>query len=162
MVAEQNVTCSLPVYKYQIAPLARGYSCAVADRTFMLAKFFSFCHIGYRLLWDHSTREWFSFYKIAAPGPCREGGGGVASKLHQEQHPRRSLDGYGFRILYGAPRNRSLEGFFDSADRENHQCLRAPPAPSGGRRAAHRDIPGYGPPRSGRKQNLPVCCCWGR
>ena len=50
---------------------------------------------------------------------------------------------------------------FASADREVNP-LRVPPAPSGGRRAAHRGIPGYGPPRSGRKQNLPGCCCWGR
>ena len=38
MVAEQNVICSLPGYKYQIAPLARGYTCAVAGCTFILAK----------------------------------------------------------------------------------------------------------------------------
>ena len=50
---------------------------------------------------------------------------------------------------------------FVSADREGNP-LRVPPAPSGGRRAVHRGIPGYGPPRSGRKQNLPGCCCWGR
>ena len=50
---------------------------------------------------------------------------------------------------------------FASADREGNP-LRVPPAPSGGRRAAHRGIPGYGPPRSGRKQSLPGCCCWGR
>ena len=69
MVAEQNVICSLPGYKYQIAPLARGYTCAVADCTFILAKRVFFCSIGYSLLWNHSSSEWFSFYKTVAPGP---------------------------------------------------------------------------------------------
>lgn len=62
----------------------------------------TFIRADYSLFWNHSLSEWFSLYKTAAPGPCREDGG-VVSELHQEQHPRLGLDGYGFRILCSPP-----------------------------------------------------------
>lgn len=159
MVAEQNVTCSLPVYKYQIAPLARGYACAVADRTFILAKGVFLSAIS-AIVFFGTTRPASGFRYTKPPRPVPAGR--VAAAWHQNCIRNNTQGSVWMGTDVAPPRNRSLEGFFDSADRENHQCLRAPPAPSGRRRAPHHGIPGYGPPRSGRKQNLPVCCCWGR
>ena len=98
----QNVTCSLPGYKYQIAPLARGYTCAVADCTFILAKGVFLSAIS-TIVFFGTTRPASGFRYTKPPRPALPGGGGVVSKLHQEQHPRLGLDGYGFRILCGAP-----------------------------------------------------------
>ena len=196
MVAEQNVICSLPGYKYQIAPLARGYTCAVADCTFILAKRVFFCSIGYSLLWNHSPSEWFSFYKTVVPGPSGRQQRGIkiapgttsralSGSVRIQDFMWRTQPGAGclgdislpltgraihslgqYRIILSAdtasevrqPPERCLSRQAGIV----RCCLRVPPAPSGGRRATHRGIPGYGPPRSGWKQNLPGCCCWGR
>ena len=101
MVAEQNVICSLPGYKYQIAPLARGYICAVADCTFILAKrVFSAVSA---IVFFGTTRPANGFHFTKPSRPALLGGSGVVSKLHQEQRPGLCLDRYGFRILCGAP-----------------------------------------------------------
>ena len=101
MVAEQSVICSLPGYKYQIAPLARGYTCAVADCTFILAKrVFSAVSA---IVFFGTTRPANGFRFTKPSRPALPGGSGVVSKLHQEQRPGLCLDRYGFRILCGAP-----------------------------------------------------------
>ena len=73
MVAEQNVTCSLPVYKYQIAPLARGYACAVADRTFILAKGVFLSAIS-TIVFFGTTRPASGFRYTKPPRPVPPGG----------------------------------------------------------------------------------------
>ena len=84
----------------QKAPLARGYTYAVADCTFILPKGVFLSAVSTKVSFG-TTHPASGFRYTKPPRPALPGSGGLVSKLHQEQHPRPGVDGYGFRILRG-------------------------------------------------------------
>ena len=101
MVAEQNVICSLPGYKYQIAPLARGYICAVADCTFILAKrVFSAVSA---IVFFGTTRPANGFRFTKPSRPALPGGQRRGIKIAPGTTSRALSGSVRFRILCGAP-----------------------------------------------------------
>ncbi|MFR3807139.1 MAG: hypothetical protein ACLTXU_24115 [Enterocloster bolteae] len=116
----QNVTCSLPGYKYQIAPLARGYTCAVADCTFILAKGVFLSAVS-TIVFFGTTRPASGFRYTKPPRPVPAGRAAAWYQNCIRNNTQGSVWMGTDSGFYVALRNRPLEGYFASAARENHQ-----------------------------------------